>query len=140
MSYSLTSEERQIAINQITLLDRFCFEGPGSCHVVPIPPKRHGEPERWVAVDTSTGSYQFQTNILQPDPERAVLCTHCRYCYGDKFSCYIISSIVSTVIFSAITTPLLLLCCIPMMINLVKVCFKQLSVYSYQGFCHIRED
>jgi hypothetical protein len=121
---SLTDEERQIAINQLTCLDLY----NRGYHIVPIPPKSHGGPDRWVAVEPH--SQCIQTDIQQPDPEKAVLCAtrsyRCgyytaTYCYGDKLSCYIISSIIFTAIFSVITTPLLLLFCIPMIRNLVKV-------------------
>ena len=130
MSYNLTDEERQIALNQLTFYDRLSSSLAAAKQqtiycVVPIPPKHRGQPERWVVVEPL--SQNIQTDIRQPDPERAVLfasknnCGCLTYCYGDKLSCYIISSIIFTVIFSIITTPLLLLCCIPMIINLMKV-------------------
>ena len=130
MSYNLTNKERQIAINQLTSLD-IANSAMGAAklqttyRIVPIPPKSDGEPERWVAVEPL--SKNIQTNIRQPDPERAVLCASwnnfgcINYCYGDKLSCYIISSVIFTAIFSVFSTPLLLLCCIPMIRNLMKV-------------------
>ena len=117
MSHNLTDREGQIARDQVTLFD--------ALRVVPIPPKNRGEPERWVAVEPRT--LNIETNIRQPDPEKDVVCGFqhifgcVNYFYGDELSCYIISSIIFTVIFSVITTPLLLLCCIPMIRNLVKV-------------------
>ena len=120
MSFNLTNKERQFAINQLRCLDYL-----KNSRFVPIPPKHCGEPERWVAVKPF--SHGIRTNIRQPDPERAVLCGshskygHIDYYYGDDLSCYIISSIIFTVILSVITTPLLLLCCIPAIKNLVKV-------------------
>ena len=131
MSYiSLTNEERQIAIDQLTSLDvATAVMGAAkfrtTYRVVPIPPKSDGEPERWVAVEPL--SKNIQTDIRQPDPEKTVLCASrnhlgcINYCYADKMSCYIISSIIFTAIFSVISTPLLLLCCIPMIRNLMKV-------------------
>ena len=130
MSYNLTKEERQIAINQLTSLDRAnsaigAAKLQTNYRIVPIPPKSHGDPERWVAIEPL--SHNIRTNIRQPDPEKAVLCAGQNsygsicYCYGNKLSCYITSSIIFTVIFSVITTPLLLLCCIPMIKNLKKV-------------------
>jgi hypothetical protein len=120
---NLTNEERQIAIDQLTCVD--CCRS--TYRVVPIPPERHGEPDRWVAVEPL--SKYIQANIRQPDPEKAVLCASVNRCgfveyfYGDKISCYIISSIILTVIFSVISTPLLLLCCVPMIRKLIKVKF-----------------
>ena len=146
MSYNLTKEERQIAINQLTSLDN-ASSGIATAYnqqpvyaVVPIPPSSHGQPERWVAVEPR--SKNIDTNIRQPDPEKVVLCV-CRnnrgcisYCYGDKISCYIISSIIFTVIFTVITTPLLLLCCVPMIRNLVKVNCLDLSLkYQCIAYC-----
>ena len=136
MSYNLTKEERQIAINQLTSLD-IAGSAMGATNlqttysIVPIPPRSHGEPERWVAIEPL--SKRIETNIRQPNPEKAVLCASRNNCgcisyyYGDKISCYIISSIIFTAIFSVITTPLLLLCCIPMIRNLVKVNCLNLS-------------
>ena len=121
MSYELTNRERQIALDQLTFFDTL----RRTSRVVPIPPKNRGEPERWVAVQPRT--LNIQTDIQQPDPEKDVLCGRqnifgcVNYCYGDKILCYIISSIIFMAIFSVITTPLLLLCCIPMIRNLVKV-------------------
>ena len=128
MSYNLTDKERQIAINQLTSLDIENASAKGAIknyRIVPIPPKSDGGPERWVAVEPR--SKDIQTNIRQPDPERAVLgasrnifgCMY--YYYGDKLSCYISTSVIFTAIFSVISTPLLLLCCIPMIRNLMKV-------------------
>ena len=130
MNYNLTVEERQIAINQLTLLDNLngCIgaaKQKQTSRIVPLPPKHRGEHERWVAVEPL--SQNIRTNIRQPDPERVVLCASqnefgcINYCYADKLLCYIFSSIIFTVIFSVITTPLLLLCCFPMIRNLVKV-------------------
>ena len=131
MSYNLTDKERQIAINQLTSLDiaksarAAAKQQIAFYRIVPIPPKSDGGPERWVSIEPL--SKNIQTNIRQPDPERAVLCANrnsfgcINYCYEDKLSCYIISSVIFTAIFSVITTPLLLLCCIPMIRNLMKV-------------------
>jgi hypothetical protein len=134
---NLTYEERRIAINQLTSLDVTyatigAMKGKTTYQVVPIPPNSHGEPDRWVAVEPL--SEDIRTDIRQPNPEKVVLCASVNdcgctyYCYGDKISCYIISSIILTAIFSVITTPLLLLCCVPMIKNLIKV---RLSLHYY---------
>ena len=120
----LTEEEKKIALSQITALERFAAARDGLRAIVCVPP-REGENERWIAVNPI--SHQIDFNIRQPDQNRTVLyagenkygCNS--YCYIDQLSCCIIWTIIATVIFSILTSPAILLCCIPMIKKMRQV-------------------
>ena len=100
--------------------------------VVAEPPTSASGREHWVHVNTFTR--EINRNIEQPDPSKVVLCAQpgnsilesdygIRYTYGDDslFSLMWCCGILGTVIFSVLTTPLVLLCCIPMLLKWKKV-------------------
>ncbi len=130
----LTEEEKRIALTQVTSLDRFAAASDrhrldnltnGSRAIVCVPPRAEGENERWIAVDPL--SHQFDINIRQPDQNRTVLYASenaygCNsYYYFDQLSRCIIWTIIATVIFSILTSPVILLCCIPMIKKMKQV-------------------
>ncbi len=118
-NYALTEEELRIALSQVNCLDQYAaFSGSHTPRVC-LPPRNAGEHERWVDIDLFTN--QVDTNIRQPDQDRTVLYTGYGYWYTDKLGSYITAAIVSTVIFSILTTPIILLCCIPMIMKMKKV-------------------
>ncbi len=120
-NYVLTEEELTIALSQLNYLDNYAASSDSS-HTktkVCLPPRKAGENEKWVAIDPLT--HQVNADIRQPDPNRTVLFAACGYCYTDKLGSCIIAAIVSTVIFSILTTPIILLCCIPMIKQMKQV-------------------
>ena len=133
-SVTLTEEEKRIALSQVTSLDRFAaasdrnrwyYGTNGSRAIVCVPPRSSAEKERWVAVDPLTN--QIDLNIKQPDLSRTVLYASentygCScYCYEDQLTCCIVWTVISAVIFSILTTPLILPCCIPMIQKMKEV-------------------
>ena len=136
----LTEEERRIVLSQITSLDRFAAASDnfsnGSRAIVCVPPRAEGDNERWIAVNPL--SQQIDFNIRQPDQNRTVLYASenkygCNsYYYNDQLSCCIIWTIIATVIFSILTTPVILLCCIPMIKKM-----KQVTTCKTKGCCII---
>ena len=96
---------------------------------------KDGQHERWVIFHTIGDHTTRINNIEQPDPERQALSGLQRadrginYTYADELSRKIILGIVLTVICSILTTPVALLCFIPMILHLKNVC---------NGLCYIR--
>ncbi len=124
-NYVLTEEELTIALGQVGFIDEYAAarnNGAGFSPRVCLPPRKAGENEKWVAIDPLT--HQVNADIPQPDPNRTVLYPDCGYCYTDKLGPCIKAAIVSTVIFSILTTPIILLCCIPMIKKM-----KQVNIY-----------
>jgi len=84
--------------------------------------------ERWVVFRTVRDITIRIDNIEQPNPERQALSGFQRpdkginYTYADELSRKINFGIVFTVICSILTTPVALLCFIPMILHLRKVC------------------
>ncbi len=111
----LTEEEKRIALSQITALDQFAVRA-----IVCVPP-REGENERWIAVNP----HHIDFNIRQPDQNRTVLYATesygLNYYYIDQLLCCINWTIIATVIFSILTSPVILLCCIPMIKKMKQV-------------------
>lgn len=133
-SQTLTEEERRIAESQVSQYDvltaasdrnRWFYGARGSRAVVCIPPRSSDGGERWVAIDPL--SHDITTAIEQPDPDRTVVyvCENswemiCYY-YADQLPCCIAWTIIATIFFSIFTTPVILLCCIPMIYKMFKV-------------------
>ena len=124
-------EDRKIVMDQITSYDRFeSAVTVGNLNrtlaVVAIPPKAPNTREKWVAVSPAEGT--IDPSIRQPDPNRKAICGYYEcclcYCYADELPCCIALTVVFAVIFSILTTPLVLLCCVPMIQRMKKVSIK----------------
>ena len=104
------------------------FGGGGSGLVRKAKVKKapHGG-EEWVIVENHRKIYY---NVTQPLPNRQALSgvpiagtlRRIRYTYGDDLPKKITQATVCAVICSILATPLTLLCIIPMILNLKKVC------------------
>ena len=101
--------------------------------VVMVPPKAPDAKEKWVAVGhTSGGDLAAYSTGREPDPERKAICSNfygrqndccfyqC-YWYADELSRCIALAVVFAVILSIFTTPLILICFIPMIHRMRKV-------------------
>ena len=94
--------------------------GPTGVPVAGTPgqPLIPGLPQRWVAVSGLTG-HVVDANIKQPDPGRLVLCACINkygcICYGyhDEIEIWSRRILIMAVVFAILTTPLVLLCCLP---------------------------
>ena len=123
----MDEEDRKTALSQITNYDQsICKQCPHSNRtfaVVVVPPKGPDTQEKWVAVNALKGV--INTSIRQPDPERKAICGHNECClcywYADELPLCIVLAVVSAVIFSILTTPLVLLCFVPMIHRMNKV-------------------
>ena len=88
----------------------------------PVPSQRQ---EVWYSSSIFGNDY----SIEQPDPGRIVLGGSrsrytgfvVRYTYADQLPCMIQASIICTVIFSILATPVTLLCCIPQILSMKVV-------------------
>ena len=125
----MNEEDRKIALSQITTYDQFLssisiVNGQRHYTAVVLPPKAPNTKEKWVGVCAADGS--FNTSFRQPDPERIAVCGNndngclC-YGYADELPRCFVLAVVFTVILSILTTPLLLLCCVPMIHGMNKV-------------------
>ena len=93
---------------------------------VKVVKNEHGG-EKWVIVEDHT---TIDENVIQPDPDRQALfgvptvgrLDGIRYTYGDELPKKITQATVCAVIFSILATPLTLICIIPMILKLKKVC------------------
>ena len=125
----MNEEDRKTALSQITTYDGFLAgismaNGQSHYTAVVVPPKAPDTKEKWVGVCAADGS--FNTSFRQPDPERIAVCgsndNGCLcYGYADELPRCIVLAVVFTVILSILTTPLLLLCCVPMIHGMNKV-------------------
>ena len=114
---------------------------------VVVPPKAPDTKEKWVAVSpvalfpgqigTATGravvdgdEWEIFADVKQPDPERTAICggggeNGCCfwlcYWYADELPRCIALAVIFAVILSIFTTPLVLLCFVPMIRRMVKV-------------------
>lgn len=115
---------------------------------VVVPPKAPDTKEKWVAVSpgvapfqgkigTATGravidgdEWEIFADVKQPDPERTAICggggeNDCCfwlcYWYADELPRCIALAVIFAVILSIFTTPLVLLCFVPMIRRMVKV-------------------
>ena len=83
--------------------------------------------EKWVIVENHRTIHE---NVTQPDPNRQALfgvanagrLGGIRYTYGDELPNKITEATVCAVICSILTTPLVLICIIPVILKLKKVC------------------
>ena len=135
----MDEEDRKTALSQITnydqLLSSYLPINTLNCQrhftVVVVPPKAPNTKEKWVGVCAADGS--FNTDFVQPDPERKVICGNndngclC-YWYADELPRCVVLAVVFTVILSIFTTPLVLLCCVPMIHGMNKVSNTGLNV------------
>ena len=100
--------------------------GSGPVRKVKVIKAPHGG-EEWVIVENHRKIYY---NVTQPLPNRQALSgvpiagtlRRIRYTYGDDLPKKITKATVCAVICSILATPLTLLCIIPMILNLKKVC------------------
>ena len=121
----MDEEDRKVAMDQLTSYDRFASLNRAFA-VVAVPPKPPNTQEKWVAV--SAVKRVIDPSIRQPDPERKAICGHYERClcywYADELPRCITLTVVFAVIFSILTTPLVLLCCVPMIQRMKKVSIK----------------
>ena len=118
----MDEEERQTVMDQLT-----CYDRVGNWNrvfaVLAVPPKAPNTQEKWVAVNGIEGV--IDPSIQQPDPERKAICGRYEYClcywYADELPRCITLAVVSAVILSILTTPLVLLCFVPMIRRMKKV-------------------
>lgn len=127
----MDQRDRVIALSQMTTYDSFVTglsKTKDYLAIVSVPPKVRGDKEKWVAVNPFNGI--IQTNIRQPDEGRVALCGNqissytdkvC-YWYDNELPCCIACLIVMAVVFSVLTTPIILLCLVPVIHRLKKVC------------------
>ena len=124
-------EDRNAVMNQLTSYDRFISAATVASlnrtfAVVAVPPKAPSTQEKWVAVSAVEGV--IDPSIRQPDPERKAICGHYKYClcywYADELPRCMVLAVVFAVILSILTTPLVLLCCVPMICRMKKVSIK----------------
>lgn len=120
-------------MNQLMRFDYFASAvSQADCNhciaVVAVPPKAPDTREKWVAV--SPAECIIDTNIRQPDPERKALCGYILggsvcgclcYWYDDELPSCIALTVVMAVILSILTTPLVLLCFVPMIHKMNRV-------------------
>ena len=126
----LSESEIEIAKSQVLKLDvnkATRILAQFSNFIVCLPPKNTGENDRWVLVNPTTNEIA-DVVIQQPDPGRtavlAPLCKPLPYCYADQLRGILALSIILTIILSVISTPLVLLCCVPMIRGIKKVCIR----------------
>lgn len=100
--------------------------GNGPVRKVKVVKNEHGG-EKWVIVENHRTIHE---NVTQPDPNRQALfgvatvgrLDGISYTYGDELPNKITQATVCAVICSILTTPLVLICIIPMILKLKKVC------------------
>ncbi len=126
----LTDEERRKVLDQVPSTIAVSEFGPtyqvGNVVVVSVSPRAEGESERWVSVNSY--SRYIDTNIEQPQQNRTVLdatggSSHyaITYKYFDQLSSWIMWTTIATVFFCILTSPVILLCCIPMVKKMKRV-------------------
>lgn len=136
MSYprvtSLNEEDKKIAQSQVFFYERYAAAyyqteidaAKKYPAVVCIPPRSTGGMKQWIAIDPLTNEVS-PTPIKQPDQDRTVLCNDNSYCtvyyYYDQLPCCIGLTIIGAILCSIFTTPLILLCCIPMLYKMFRV-------------------
>ena len=106
----------------------YAAAGGGSRPVqkVKVVKNEHGG-EKWVIVENHETIYE---NVTQPDPNRQALIGVAtaaklggiRYTYGDELPKKINQATVCAVVCSILATPLVLICIIPLILKLKKVC------------------
>ena len=127
----MDEEDRKVVMDQLTSYDRFMSAVTvaslnRTLAVVAVPPKPPDTQEKWVAVNALKGV--IDPSIRQPDPERKAICGHYEYClcywYADELPRCMVLAALFAVILSILTTPLILLCCVPMIHKMNKVSIK----------------
>ena len=138
----MDEEDRKVVMDQLTSYDRFMSAVTvaslnRTLAVVAVPPKAPNTQEKWVAVPPKAPNTQekwvavnalkgvIDPSIRQPDPERKAICGHYEYClcywYADELPRCMVLAVVFAVILSILTTPLALLCFVPMIHKMNKV-------------------
>ena len=138
----MDEEDRKVVMDQLTSYDRFMSAVTvaslnRTLAVVAVPPKDPNTQEKWVAVPPKAPNTQekwvavnalkgvIDPSIRQPDPERKAICGHYEYClcywYADELPRCMVLAVVFAVILSILTTPLALLCFVPMIHKMNKV-------------------
>ena len=138
----MDEEDRKVVMNHLTSYDRFMSAVTvaslnRTLAVVAVPPKAPNTQEKWVAVPPKAPNTQekwvavnalkgvIDPSIRQPDPERKAICGHYEYClcywYADELPHCMVLAVVFAVILSILTTPLALLCFVPMIHKMNKV-------------------
>ena len=133
---SLSESEVEIAKSQVLKLEYDkAAKAPGQFFsIVCLPPKNTGENDRWVLFNPTTNQIA-DVHIQQPVPGRTAVLTPLSkclpYCYADQLYGILALSIILSMILSVITTPLILLCCVPMIWGIKKVinlsCIQELG-------------
>ena len=129
---SLNEEEIKIAQSQVFFYEKYAaanYRAEGDTTrfpaVVCVPPRSSGGRKQWIAIDPLTNEVS-PTPIKQPDQDRTVVFNDNSYCtlyyYYDQLPCCIGWTIIATILLSIFTTPLILLCCIPMLYKMIRVC------------------
>ena len=136
----LDEEDTKAVVSQLTSYDNFLrqfSEVDAQLNryyaVVMVPPKAPDTREKWVAVThAGGGDWAFYPTVREPDPERKAICSniyggendccfyHC-YWYADELSRCMVLAVVFAVVLSILTTPLVLLCFVPMIHKMRKV-------------------
>ena len=138
----MDEEDRKVVMDQLTSYDRFMSAVTvaslnRTLAVVAVPPKAPNTQEKWLAVPPKAPNTQekwvavnalkgvIDPSIRQPDPERKAICGHYEYClcywYADELPRCMVLAVVFAVILSILTTPLALLCFVPMIHKMNKV-------------------
>ena len=135
----MDEEDRKVVMDQLTSYDRFMSAVTvaslnRTLAVVAVPPKAPNTQEKWVAVNAVEGI--IDPSIRQPDPNRKAICGRYEQClcywyylcywYADELPRCITLTVVFAVILSILTTPLVLLCFVPMIRRMKKV-YKKCS-------------
>ncbi len=122
----LTEEEKRAVLNQVPIAVSSHTQERDTRAVVCVPPRAEGENERWVGVNRF--SRQIDINIQQPNQNRTVLQAGegnghnaIYYFYFDQLPSRIMWTIIATVYLSILTSPVILLCCIPMVMKMKRV-------------------
>ena len=129
---SLNEEEIKIAQSQVFFYEKYAasyyrYTGDTTRFpaVVCVPPRSTGGRKQWLAINPLTNEVS-PTPIEQPNQDRTVVFNDNShwlfYCYYDQLPCCIGWTIFATILFSIFTTPLILLCCIPMLYKMIRVC------------------
>ena len=99
----------------------------------PVPAQRR---ELWFSSSMFGNNYAIE----QPDPGRIVLSGSrskytgmVRYTYADQLPCMIQASIVCTVIFGILASPVTLLCCIPLILSMKTVSGLIMGCWYYES-------
>ena len=148
LTASKMGEDARIAMSQLTCFDHFASAVSQAdfnhyIAVVAVPPNAPDARDKWVAVSPAEGI--IDTSIRQPDPERNALCGYILggsvcgclcYWYDNELPSCIALTVVMAVILSILTTPLVLLCFVPMIHKMNKVSISVTSTIFWSPHLH----